>query len=358
MTRLNTGLLSATALGAITLALGAAPASAFDKVNWEWNLKINETITKNIRIDRNFDPTGVVNVEDIQVQIGNVEATSVVRGVHNNQPSNGGTGTANFTATFDLPYLNQQNPGQDPQPFEGPMTLNVSGTGNISGDVREGTDRVRGTATFEGITVQVDPTASFDARTELPSVVSAATAVGNNVSLESDVMVEMHDGQFLFALDPTRFDNRVALGGALAIASLFGNNYGDVNTHHLVGAGVIIGGAAGIFAPAEIRATSNVSDIINASVDSAATAVGNNKSITLRPHSRGDAVLLGDITQVSLANVTASSRVSDVTVSNYTNLGNLANLDGSSGKRPLVSSVATAVGNNLSIKVGGPPINP
>ena len=59
-----------------------------------------------------------------------------------------------------------------------------------------------------------------------------------------------------------------------------------------------------------------------------------------------DAMLVGDFTQVAYANVNATSNVYDVSLNNYTNLGSL--------DRPIVSSVATAVGNNLAITVTSP----
>ena len=59
-----------------------------------------------------------------------------------------------------------------------------------------------------------------------------------------------------------------------------------------------------------------------------------------------DALVVADYVQGAYANVSALSSVSGVTVNSYTNLGVL--------DRPLVNSVATAVGNNLSIKVTSP----
>ena len=87
-------------------------------------------------------------------------------------------------------------------------------------------------------------------------------------------------------------------------------------------------------------------NITNATVDSAATAVGNNLTATVNADSADDALVLADIVQFSAADVTADSHVHDVTISNYTSLGLI--------DRPIVSSVATAVGNNKSITVTSP----
>jgi Na+/H+ antiporter NhaD/arsenite permease-like protein len=96
---------------------------------------------------------------------------------------------------------------------------------------------------------------------------------------------------------------------------------------------------------AKIRATSTVDGILNATVDSSATAVANNLTVSMGPNG----LLIGDVTQFAYADVTARSKVTDVTLNNYTGLGSLT--------RPIVSSVATAVGNNASISVKAPVVS-
>ena len=78
------------------------------------------------------------------------------------------------------------------------MGGDLSGAGDLSGTHDEGSDAVALTASFTDIAVNVDPSASFDATTELPEVVSAATAVANNQSLTSDVSMQLHDTQVVF----------------------------------------------------------------------------------------------------------------------------------------------------------------
>ena len=73
-------------------------------------------------------------------------------------------------------------------------------------------------------------------------------------------------------------------------------------------------------------------------------------------------MLIGDITQFALANVEATSRVTDVKTEGYDNMrqlttATLSPTEGNLGNviqvpTPWVSSVATAVGNNVSINVG------
>ena len=55
---------------------------------------------------------------------------------------------------------------------------------------------VEGVISLEG--VQLDASASLNAVKDLPKVISAATSVANNTSIESAVMVELDEGQFVF----------------------------------------------------------------------------------------------------------------------------------------------------------------
>ena len=72
--------------GASALALGLATsqASAFQDVDWEWDTDINEKI--NIKITEHFkqlDPRGLVQVEQLQISIGDIEAESTVTYIKN-----------------------------------------------------------------------------------------------------------------------------------------------------------------------------------------------------------------------------------------------------------------------------------
>ncbi len=350
--------LTSVAAGAMVLGMAATPASAFDQLNWSWNLEVDETVTKNVVIDVNVDPSGLVLLENVQVQVGDVKAESIVTGIDNNQyDANGGStivdlGTLGFTGTYN------GNGVVSPSSFTpqgGPADFNPTFmSGTVSGG---GTLPIVGggglTTNYDlgSIEVTVDPTGTFDAMTELPEVISAATAVGNNSSIDSEVMVEVHEGQFLFDTVEGGVGNSGLPGGlaALAIYELFDDNYGSINTNHLVGAATLVGAVGGLIDKAEISAVSRVSNILNASVDSAATAVGNNKSINIEPRTFADAVMMGDVTQVSVANVSALSDVRNVSLNNYTNLGAI--------DRPIVNSVATAVGNNLSVSVKAPVVD-
>lgn len=340
---------------AAALCLGLAfPAQAFNQVNWTWDAHINEEITKTVTITIELEPTGLVMLEDLQVLIGDVTATSYVSNIYNYQPTdeeNGGTTTVSvpvdlgqFTATGSFPagggafQIAGSHSGGD-----------VSLTPLIDSSASNGGSLLGAsfTTTWNLGTIFVDfeipgGGGALDALTELPEVVSSATAVGNNTSISSDTAVQLHEGQFVFGDgDVDSIGDVLAVGAAALLGVALAND--GVNSN-LVGAGVL-GTLAilGALEKSQISATSNVNAILNATVDSSATAVANNLTVDIEANGP-DRLFIGDVVQFAYADVSASSTVSNVSLNNYMNLGLL--------DRPIVSSVATAVGNNKSISVG------
>lgn len=303
----------AASLGVLAVgALAASPAQAFDNVNWSWKKDVNEKVDIDVYIDVDVESTGLVEVEKLQIFLGNVNAVSEVHGVTNHQPDIGGHWQQVYCYCYGGYFVKD----------------------------------------------------SFDALVELPEVVSAATAVGNNQSITSDVPVFLHDGQFV-ANTRANGDNWDYPSLAGAVDARMGTDYGGGgdgcnecgNLHTDLAALFTLGAAIGFLTPADISAQSNVGYIKNASVDSSATAVANNLSVNLQSNVDGGTncdtgcydrlsnhVVIADITQFAYANVSALSSVHGVEVNNYSNLGSI--------DRPLVNSVATAVGNNVSINVG------
>ena len=116
---------------------------------------------------------------------------------------------------------------------------------------------------------------------------------------------------------------------------------------------------AGLLKKADITAVSTVNDILNASVESTATAIGNLKSIDLTTSARENGLVIADITQVSVADVSAYSSVGGgllaapalseegyyygggINLVNYKNLGGVT----------IAKSTATAIGNVVNIGV-------
>lgn len=325
------------------LGLGTSKAQAFDDVDWNWDKNVTSTENITINVNDTFDWSGLVEVEKIQANIGDVTATSTVSGITNNPPSEGsGTGvvTIDDTFTFQVPYEDATDP--DTIIPAGPV---ASSSGNLqgfvlSGEVDEGDDII------SDLVFQV--TGEFDVEDgedsvldaiDLPEVASAATAVGNNQSIVSTSAVNLHDAQYNFG-GFSGGDGETDLSELALVAFADQTD----NAHTDAALGLTIAGALGLIQQGEVSATSDVSDILNASVDSKATAVGNNMSLDIQPALQGDAFALADLTQFNYANISASSSVTGVDVNNYANMDVL---DG-----PLVNSVATAVGNNVSISVG------
>jgi hypothetical protein len=339
MKRLITALLGAASMS----VMAGGSAMAFDDVDWDWNLKVREHVDIHADIDVCVDPTGLVQVEKLQIFIGNVNAESTVHDVHNYE-YNPGYNTVNVPVIVFSGY-----DGHD----KGPKMYDGKKGGKDDHDPQ-----------IKIVYVPVLYPKALDARVDLPSVVSAATAVGNNQSITSDVPVYLHDGQFVANSVYNRPCDSYCdeLGGIMPNGIVGGGGGGDEgNLHTTLAELFTIGALTGYIAPSDISATSTVYDIKNASVDSSATAVANNINVTLVSSNPDNHVLVADITQFAYANVNAVSNVCDVSLHNYANLSPTdtstdANPLGSTLGRPIVSSVATAVGNNVNITVGSPAV--
>lgn len=362
-------LLAGTAAATLPFAL-AAPASAFDEVHWEWNKVIDEYINKDITIDVTFTPDGMLELQDLQVFIGDVDADSIVHDITNNAPTTNGGEPQTVTLSG---RVSDQTPINDPG-VAGAAGNDPDGDGGFAVDtISDNADvedvgylNVGGSDQNEWSLELTIETAELgeplDATAELPEIVSAATAVANNANITSDVMVEMHDTQIAFG----GFNDGGEQGfdGPQAVADAFQQYYNPgastdnpaeddpaTNTNDYTGnigtssaIALMVAGAAGIIEPGEVEANSIVWNIENATVDSVATAVANNKSVNLE-YADGNGVFIGDVTQFAYMDVYSNSFVSDVELSNYSGLGSL--------DRPIVSSVATSIGNNLSVNVSG-----
>lgn len=378
------------AVTALAFALPTA-SFAFDDVHWKWNTKVKETVTIDIDIDANIDPPNVVQIEKTQLHWGDVTASAHVDNIQNNahRPVEGGT--FEFSEDFEARFsdtINYTNtvPGTETanNPFEDlPQDLtNIGGASGLNATVTAGTVdeqegeididlAVSGTVTGE---IEIPPSAygALDA-VDLPRIVNAATAVGNNQSIESTSALLLHDGQFVVG---------AVGGGGFAAAPLFANG-GSGGGHHGHGHGrfepgnthadmmreAIEHGLAGAIQPAEISADASVGGyscgscegdgdavamILNASVDNAATAVANNMSINLDGADAASNTMVADLTQFAYANVGAYAEVNNVHINGYGGFGDAGHGNLAGDITPIVKNAATAVGNNMSIKVGVP----
>jgi hypothetical protein len=155
---------------------------------------------------------------------------------------------------------------------------------------------------------------------------TSATAVGNNQNIASDTATFLNDGQFTYgAADTTGFSSTDLLTAANALF--------DIDNSHLAfGLGVVAGEALGIITPASISANSTTvyTTATGGDVNNEATAVANNTNVSVNSD-----LLIGDLTQVAVANVSAGAIANNIAVTG----GGLNNH-------------ATAVGNNVNINVG------
>lgn len=369
MTRYKAMLLGATALTAMTMG---APAFAFEEVDWTWNNDVNETIDINVTINDTLDPQGLVQVEKLQVHFGDVKANAEVSGIHNTPaiPNSGGVATVDetfvFTGTGD----------QVPDPTEFPETIGVGdGSSGLTAVLTPPSTYDEGDQGFSfqvNVTGEVDvpPTEGMLDAVDLPKIDNAATAVANNQSITADVPIYLHDGQFAAGGFNTGCGNGEvgvasygscpdALGfliGAYGVTVLDGQLDG-INEHTSIAGLMTVAAATGYIQPATVEANASVSDVLNAYVDNSATAVTNNASFTVESTNLDNHIVVADVTQWGYANVSANARVSQVALNDYTGFGE-AGLGGGIGDvTPIVSNSATAVGNNLSIKVGVPSVD-
>ncbi|MDH2423398.1 hypothetical protein [Cobetia amphilecti] len=285
----------AVAIGLVSGMMMASQAQAFDNVKWNWHGKVESKIKVKADIDPMIeDPGGLVMVENLQKQIGDVSSEAIVKDVT--------YGTTAGETTVETGSFAGAAAGA----AAGAVATGGKHGGSAAGAVA-GAGAIAGTYT---ITTDTDGIVNEDI-VNLESLENAATSVGNNASIESDAMVNLHNEQYLA-----------------------GSGMGSDRRHS--------------FSPssAEIDSLAKVENILNLSVDNAATSVGNNLSVTQDTYGI-DTALIADNTQTSYATITATAKVKDITLG-------LAPAEGFEG--PVISNTATSVGNNMSVSVG--PVTP
>ena len=146
---------------------------------------------------------------------------------------------------------------------------------------------------------------------DVVAVETTASALGNSATLESDVSVQ--------------YDSSQTFGGV------------DLS---LLGTGLLE-----VSLPGTLLATSTTTGVVNGTVDSDATAVANNFTADLVTTSDQDAFLIGNNVQTAFATIGSTSLVDVVSFTDVSGLGTLVD--------PAVSSVSTAVGNNIGVTIDG-----
>jgi len=301
---------------------------AFDKVDWTWTVRKIQHEYVDVDVNIDINATGLVQIEKLQIFLGNVKAEAYVSHVYNDA---------------DHTYVKV--------PFEKEVCY---GSG-YSRSCHTVTDW------------KLEPLALTVA--QLPEVTNAASAFGNLQVITSDVPIFLHDGQFVANVygypDGEYIDPATAIFGlGLALSGVGGNTHTDLAKVFTWGA------VTGVLDKAHITATADVGYIENATVNNSAFAAANLIQATLESNNVGgattcsyshysgktcttppsDHLFQADITQFAFADVTATAKVHGVKIDGY----DLNNID-----RSIVNNVATAIGNAVIINVGTvPPVDP
>ena len=350
----------------MALGLGLpSEAKAFDSTDWVWTVNVDKNIVEDVNVDVDIAPTGMVTIENLQHNIGDVTSTATLNNFTNNPPGIGEGDvvsideTITVTSNFNKPIGVGNSVGNSGGFAEGDQNtpFEVTYEGGTMGEQANGYTVIND-INFTG-DIELSSIEGVNDAVDLPQVVNAATSVANNMSLDSSVALNVSNGQFNyggFTVPTSLTENQDAL---VAVSESSENS-----NHALANVGTLAG-ALGIITQGEVTADATIDGslnengiaIQNASVDNAATAVGNNFSVDLAAITAGDAFMVADSTQFNYANTSATALVDGVSIDNYTGLGaaGFGNaLDEMGVQTPVISNVATAVGNNASITVSSP----
>jgi hypothetical protein len=313
----------AASLGVLAgVALAASPAMAFDKVDWTWTVRKTQHEYVDVDVNIDINATGLVQIEKLQIFLGNSKAEAYVSHIYNN-PDHAYVAVPREVEVCKYEYGKKKCWTEIKTEYE-PLALTVA---------------------------------------QLPEVSNAASAFGNLQVIESDVPIFLHDAQFVANVygygDGEYIDPATAIFGlGLALSGVGGNTHTDLAKVFTWGA------VTGVLDKAHIEAKAEVGYIENATVDNSAFAAANLIQATLESANVGgpttcswsyghktcstppsDHLFQADITQFAFADVRATAKVHGVSIDGY-------DLDGID--RSIVNNVATAIGNAVIIKVGTP----
>lgn len=360
-----------TSVSAIALGLiFAGPAAAFDEVDWKWTNTVTENIWIDVKIDaaNSFYPTGITQAERLQISGGNLSATSLQNGTEFEVASH----PANGEVTFDLGTLkvsgvytegNQQN-----NPPEGDIdTSHVNGAVEGIELKKTEADKIQNKIYWQQkidlgeITLDVPAaSANLNALVDLGRLEGNATAAANLASVSSEVGTYVHDGQIAFgAYEPvdTIPEAFQALGAGLAASLIVPTDNRNLDAVAIAA----MSAQFGLIKQGNINAYASAQDVVDAQVALNATGAGNLHTVTVgpvydpkfvgvnngSPKYKTDNIVIADLNQFSLMNVSATADASNLTVTGYEKLGKLKD---QYGNWTAVSSVnASAFGNMSSI---------
>jgi len=187
-------------VSALALGLAMSQANAFDKVDWDWNNDVEQTVDIDVDVAIDLDPIGLVQVEKLQISLGNKSAVARLDAFINDPHQSYEDGLTQTTVT--------QTDGD----FAGRFRFGGVIQDEEIADIRNGmrtrtpvytadTDRFFGRGGFSGeysetVDVTVDVADPINALKHLPQVEVSALAIGNSESITSTVAVAIHEGQF------------------------------------------------------------------------------------------------------------------------------------------------------------------
>lgn len=369
-------LLTSAAVAAMGLGMPSG-AQAFDDTNWVWNVMAAKDISEDVNVSVDINPTGMATVENLQENIGNVNATATLSNFANNPPGigEGGTVTLDETVTVTSNFNKPVGVGNSVPDSGG--NVNDDGDSPLTFTYLNGTlgEQANGYTTINDINIQgeiaLEDIEGVNDAIDLPKVENTATAVANNYSMESSVAANVNSAQLNYGGFNVPELESEGSNPIVDQQEYLGATYGSVGNAH-VGKAYTAGLAAalGIITQGDVTATATIDNgeldgaaIQNASVENSATAVGNNFSVDLAAITPDDAFLVADNVQFNYANTTATATVDGVSIDNYAGFGaaGFGNCGGclegiDSVQTAIVKNVATAVGNNASIKISSPDI--
>lgn len=359
-----------TGVSAIALTLVAVgPAAAFDEVDWSWKSKVHEHIDINVKIDAgdSFFPTGITQTERLQVSAGNMSASSNQDNTSfnvNPEGASGGPVKVDLGSLTVSGYYTEGGKDAHGSIDTSKVNSDVKGIEQTGFSAEKDKNEIEWKHKIDlgSITVDVPATGgNLDARVDLGRLEGNATAAANLATINSEAGTYFHDGQVAFGSYDT-INNPVdvlqALGAALVASEVLPT--GNRNMDALATAA--IAAQFGLIKQGNITANASAVDVTDAQVALSATGAGNLHTVTVgpayapkfvglsasgTPEYKTDNIVIGDLNQFNLMNVSATADASGLTVSGYQKLGKLKD---QYGTWTAVSSVnASAFGNMSSV---------
>lgn len=204
-------LLSAASAVAVAIAF-AAPAQAYDAVNWTWDETTITGFYSAFDIDQDFVPWGLTQTERLQVMAGNMTAFADGSYATYTVPGENGSSAAPPVYIYNNLYPTQTidqhalNGGESEGGDRYGYGYYGYGYGN-GGDGGDFDQKIRQYAAnyanqYNTVNIYLDDSYGYvpalDALTQLAKVEISASAISNVATIDSEHMSMVHDGQVAF----------------------------------------------------------------------------------------------------------------------------------------------------------------